>query len=383
MREMQPLLDAFRQHFSNPAAMLFRAPGRVNLMGEHTDYNQGFVLPCALNLYTYVICRPRPGPIITCRALVMPTQPDEFNLDQPILPREQGHWGNYVRGVAAVMRQRGVVLAGCELLIAGTLPQGVGLSSSASLEVALAMAFAAMAGQALTPQDNAGIGQQAENQFAGCQCGIMDQLICAAGVAEHALLLDCRDLAYQPVPIPDGLALMIIESGVKRKLTGSEYNLRRRQCEAAAAHLGKAWLRDVDAVQLVEHRHRLPALLAKRAAHVVSENDRTLSAAKALAEQDISALSQLMAASHRSMAEDFEISVPPIDFLVALLQEIIGEHGGARMTGGGFGGSVVALMPQALLADAEARVMGHYAQQTGLHPRVLLCTAAQGAQRLI
>jgi len=260
------------------------------------------------------------------------------------------------------------------------VPQGAGLSSSASLEVAIVQAFKTLQGLAdLDPTDMALIAQRAENRFVGCNCGIMDQLISARGQAGHALLLDCRTLQARAVPLPAGVAVLIVNSRVRRGLVDSEYNLRRRQCEAAAQHFGVTALRDATPAMLARHGAALDPVVLRRARHVVTENQRTLDACDALAAGDLRRMGELMAASHASMRDDFEITVPPIDRLVEILQEAIGPAGGARMTGGGFGGCVVALLPQAQVAAVVAAVESHYRTPAGESAAVYVCRAAAGA----
>jgi galactokinase len=305
---------------------------------------------------------------------------DEFALDAPIVPRQDAPWANYVRGVVKMLLERGLPLAGAELAIAGNVPQGAGLSSSASLEVAVGQAFKSLLGLSeLTPTDLALVGQRAENQFVGCNCGIMDQLISARGAAGHALLIDCRSLDAAPVPMPADLAVMIVHSRVRRGLVDSEYNARRQQCEAAARHYGVRALRDLDLATLEAGAAGLDPVVLRRARHVVSENRRTLEAAEALADNDLVRLGELMARSHDSMRDDFEITVPAIDRLVAITQQAIGAEGGARMTGGGFGGCIVALMPEARVESVRAVIEAGYRAPNGEAATIWVCHASAGA----
>ncbi len=379
--QLLALQQAFASHFQQAHNMAFQAPGRVNLIGEHTDYNDGFVLPCAINFYTWVLARPNEQQKIRVLALDYQQQ-DEFELRFPIEPHPVYSWANYVRGVANSLLQQGYALQGGDIAISGNVPKGAGLSSSASLEVALGLCFSHLSGFALSGRDNALNGQHAENHFVGCHCGIMDQLICALGQQHQALLIDTRSLTSTAVTIPDGLVVLIINSNVQRGLVDSAYNERRQQCEAAAQKLGIRALRDISYLELQQQQYKLSALEAKRARHVVSENDRTEQAAKALQQGDIRLLSRLMAQSHQSMQQDFEITVPAIDCLVQLVSIVIGQQGGVRMTGGGFGGCVVALLPEALVADVTALVKREYPKRTGLVADIFLCEASQGATRL-
>lgn len=377
---LQTRIDtAFAQHFGHAPTLHVRAPGRVNLIGEHTDYNDGFVLPCAIDFETRIAVGPRNDRQVRICACDYGDALDQFDLDAPITPRPDAQWANYVRGVVQVLLAKDLALGGMDMAIAGNVPQGAGLSSSASLEVAVGQAFNALYNsELLTPTDIALAAQKAENSFVGVNCGIMDQLISACGEADHALLIDCRSLTTQAVPVPAGLAVMIVHSHVQRGLVGSEYNTRRQQCEAAAAHYGVKALRDIDVARLERDAAGLDAVVLRRARHIVTENQRTLDAAQALSTGDLQRLGQLMAASHDSMRDDFEITVPPIDHLVAILQAAIGPQGGARMTGGGFGGCVVALLPEAVVPTARAAVAAQYRAPNGDAATVYVCHASAG-----
>lgn len=379
--QLLALQQAFASHFQQTHSMTFQAPGRVNLIGEHTDYNDGFVLPCAINFYTWIMARPNNS--LKVRVLAQDyQQQDEFDLSVPVEAHPLYSWANYVRGVAHSLQQQGHALKGCDIAISGNVPKGAGLSSSASLEVALGLCFSQISGFVLSGLDNALNGQRAENHFVGCHCGIMDQLICALGQQGKALLLDTRSLTGTAVTIPDSLKILIINSNVQRGLVDSAYNQRRQQCEQAAKKLGVKALRDISYLELRQQQYKLSDLEAKRARHVVCENDRTEQAAKALQQGDIRLLSRLMAQSHQSMQQDFEITVPAIDILVQLVSNVIGNEGGVRMTGGGFGGCVVALLPAALVPDVTAVVQREYPQRTGLFADIFVCEASEGAQQL-
>ena len=375
------LQQAFASHFQQQHSLAFQAPGRVNLIGEHTDYNDGFVLPCAINFYTWVLARPHNDRKIRVLALDYQQQ-DEFDLSLPIEQHPVYSWANYVRGVANSLLQQGNALEGCDIAISGNVPKGAGLSSSASLEVALGLCFSSVSGFVLSGRDNALNGQHAENHFVGCHCGIMDQLISALGQQGKALLIDTRSLNGTAVSIPDGLKILIINSNVQRGLVDSAYNERRQQCEQAANKLGLAALRDISYLELKQQEYKLSALEAKRARHVVSENDRTEQAAKALQQGDMRLISRLMAQSHQSMQQDFDITVPAIDTLVQLVSSVVGTEGGVRMTGGGFGGCVVALLPATLVDDVCTVVQREYPKRTGLQADIFVCEASQGAQQL-
>ena len=378
----QRLLAAFVNAFDAAPTLWAQAPGRVNLIGEHTDYNDGFVLPCAIDAGTLLALHPRSDGVVRVLATDYGRAVDEFRVDQPITRNEHKPWANYVRGVLSVMQERGLPLQGANVAIAGDVPRGAGLSSSASLEVAVAQAWQLMMNDtALTPTDLALIAQRAENAFVGCQCGVMDQLISARGEAGHALLIDCRSLQTTAVPMPEGAVVVIVESAIKRGLVDSAYNERRQQCEAAAHHLGLKALRDADLALLQARAGGLDEVTHRRAHHVITENQRTLQAADALKRGDLQHLGELMAQSHESMRADFEITTPAIDQLAQILRDAIGSEGGARMTGGGFGGCVVAVMPAKRVDAARTAVESQYRSPSGERGTVHVCHASAGAGR--
>lgn len=370
----------FRRAFGAEPTWLAHAPGRVNLIGEHTDYNAGFVLPCAINFGTTVALRLRRDTMVRVLACDLGDARDEFDLSAALSPSHTQAWANYVRGVLGELRALGLPAVGMELAIAGDVPKGAGLSSSASLEVALATAVVHAFGLPLSPTDIALLSQRAENHFVGCHCGIMDQLISACGQAGHALLIDCETLHTTAAPMPTDLAVMIVHSHVRRGLVDSAYNQRRAQCEAAAQHFGARSLRQVSLAQLQQAQGALDPVVWRRAHHVLTENQRTLATHAALAQGDLSALHHLMAESHHSMRQGFEITVPAMDQLVQLLQDALGGQGGARMTGGGFGGCAVALLPQSHVAEVSAAVQAHYRSPEGEAASVWCCTPSAGAQ---
>ncbi|ATM96655.1 galactokinase [Yersinia frederiksenii] len=370
----------FRQQFHHEPEITIKAPGRVNLIGEHTDYNDGFVLPCAIDYETVISCGKRDDRQIRVIAADYENQQDIFSLDAPIVPHPEYRWADYVRGVVKHLQLRHADFGGADLVISGNVPQGAGLSSSASLEVAVGQALQSLYQLPLSGVELALNGQEAENQFVGCNCGIMDQLISALGEQGHALLIDCRTLETRAVPMPDNVAVVIINSNVKRGLVDSEYNTRRQQCETAARFFGVKALRDVDPNLFFSIQDELDPVVAKRARHVITENERTLAAADALARGDLKLMGQLMHESHISMRDDFEITVPPIDHLVDIVKSVIGEQGGVRMTGGGFGGCIVALMPTSLVEQVRAAVAREYPKYSdGRTETFYVCQASQGA----
>lgn len=379
MTPKQQAEAAFRNSFGAAPERFFQAPGRVNLIGEHTDYNDGFVLPVAINFQTVVAARPAPERTIRLVAADYNNEQDAFSLDEPIEPHKTHLWANYIRGVIRGLVSRGFPVGGADLAISGNVPQGAGLSSSAALEVVIGQTFKSLFNLDISGADLALIGQEAEHTFVGTKCGIMDQLVCAKGQKGHALLIDCRSLETETVPIPGDLEILIVDSNVTRGLVDSAYNARREQCEDAARRLELKALRDISLENLEVRIGELPPLVAKRARHVVSENHRTREAAEALATANIARLSRLMADSHASMRDDFEISIPAIDFIVETISDVIGERGGVRMTGGGFGGCVVVLLPHDLVADVRTALTRTYEKKTGIKETVHICETMDGA----
>ena len=370
----------FQAAFGAPAAIFVQAPGRVNLIGEHTDYNDGLVLPAAIDYRTVIAARQRDDRVIRVVAADYDDAVDEYSLDHPIARLEKPMWANYVRGVIEQLVERGLPVRGMDMVVAGDVPQGAGLSSSASLSVAVCRLFATLPGFAhLSPTDLALIAQASENDFVGTKCGNMDQISSACGVEGHALLIDCRSLEVRPVPVPDNVAIMIFNSHVARGLVDSAYNTRREQCEEAARHFGIPALRDLDLATLEQRGGELDPMVLRRARHVVTENARVEDAAAALAAGDLARMGELMEASHASMRDDFEITVPPIDQLVGIVKSAIGTAGGVRMTGGGFGGCVVALVPHDLVEAARTAVEREYRSPNGSPATIYVCRAAAGA----
>lgn len=370
----QALLDrvtaTFAEHYGHAPDLVVRAPGRVNLIGEHTDYNDGFVLPCAIGPANMVAISKREDDTIDVVAADFDNARDAFRLQTPPERNLKQPWADYVRGMTLALQNAGHALSGAKMAIAGNLPQGAGLSSSAALAVAVGKAHLALNDIDIDNRRLAQIAQKAECDFVGTQCGIMDQLISAQGKAGHALLIDCRSLELTDAPLSDDVAIMIVHSGVTRGLVDGHYNARRRQCEAAAATMGVSALRDANLEMLTATN--LDAVTTARARHVITENQRTLEAADALAKSELVKLGTLMAQSHVSMRDDFEISVPAMDDLVAILQNAVGYQGGARMTGGGFGGAAVAIMPRARVADVQAKIETAYKTPKGDAPLIMV-----------
>ena len=371
--------QVFAETFGYAPTHTIQAPGRVNLIGEHTDYNDGFVLPCAIDYQTVIACAKRDDRQVRVVAVDYDRAQDTFALDAPITSVKEPMWANYVRGVVKHLQQRAPDFGGVDMVISGNVPQGAGLSSSASLEVAVGTVFQQLYNLALDGAAIAVNGQEAENQFVGCNCGIMDQLISALGQKDHAMLLDCRTLGTKPVSMPDDIAVVIINSNFRRSLVGSEYNTRRQQCETGARFFNKKALRDVELAEFEAAESQLDPEVAKRVRHVITENARTLEAAEVLSRGDLTRMGELMAESHASMRDDFEITVPPVDTLVEIVKAEIGDRGGVRMTGGGFGGCIVALMPLDRVDQVRAAVASQYEAKTGIKETFYVCKASEGA----
>ena len=365
----------FTRRFSAPPTFVVRAPGRVNLIGEHTDYNDGFVLPMAIDRAVWIALRPRGDGRVVCHSLDF-DQVVEFPLAG--LTRGTG-WAEYLKGVAWALQEAGYTLQGWEGVLAGDVPIGAGLSSSAALEMATARVFAVTSGLPWEATTMAKLGQRAENKWVGVNCGIMDQTISATGVAGHALLIDCRSLETQPVPLPPGTAVVVLDTATRRGLVDSAYNERRAQCEAAARFFGVPTLRDVDLVQFQAQAERLDDLTRRRARHVVTENARTLEAALVSEQGDAVALGYLMDASHVSLRDDFEVSSAELNAMVACAHQR-GSCYGARMTGAGFGGCAVALVRADAAHAFATAVAACYQVATGITPNVYVCVATNGAE---
>jgi galactokinase len=369
----------FAQHFGAFPTLVVRAPGRVNLIGEHTDYNDGFVLPMAIDRHVWVAASANQSGRVRAVAGDFEGASADIDLSVPIIAQPGGGWINYVAGMVALLRDEGVAIDGADIAITADLPAGAGLSSSAALENGVGLALATLAGRGDLPRTRlAELGQLTEHRFAGCQCGIMDQLVSASAVAGHALLIDCRDLSTTPIAMPSDAAVLIVHSGVERGLVDGEYNARRAQCFAAAAHYGVKALRDITPGDVHARSAGLDPVTTARARHVVGENVRTQAAAKALIAADYERLGQLMMASHASLREDFEVTVPDVDRLTDLLQSAIGSEGGARMTGGGFGGAVVAVTTRAVMPKVIETLEARYRTARGQPAWYMVADAVGG-----
>ena len=382
MTPQQLSQQKFNEHYGyNPEKTVF-APGRVNIIGEHTDYNDGFVMPCAINYGMAVSFAKRNDSIWRVYAIDINEQ-DEFDLSQDFT-RSEHKWANYVRGVVKyVQEQCPEFKQGADLVMTSDVPMSSGLSSSAALEISIGKTCQVLDNLPLSLAQIALIGQKAENKFVGANCGNMDQLTSALGQKDHLIMIDCRSLDIAPTPVPQGYSIAIINSNVKHDLVTGEYNSRRQECEQAAKFFGVKALRDVTPEQFHACENELKAeseLAYKRAKHVVYEDQRVLDAVAALKANDMVKLGQLMGESHDSMRDDFEITIPEIDYLVELAQVAIGKNGGARMTGGGFGGCIVCLVPNEKVEALRQLIADNYEKQTGIKETFYLCTASDGVR---
>lgn len=376
------LKKKFRKRYGKEPR-IFRAPGRVNLIGEHTDYNDGFVMPAAIDFYTRVAAAVREDHTVSIHSVNFS---DDIEFDLNKIDRMPDHWSNYARGVAWALQQTGHSLRGADLWVEGTVPIGAGLSSSASLEIAVAFALAAFNGPPLEPAELARIGQRAESEFVGMRCGIMDQFIACLGEEGHALMLDCRSLEYRLLPLDDHVAIVVCNTMVKHELASSEYNTRRAECEEGIRHLapflpGISSLRDVRLAQVESHSKDLPETIYRRCRHVVSENQRVEKAAEALRSHDLKKFGRLMAESHESLRENYEVSCPELDLMVELANQCQGVYG-ARMTGGGFGGSTVNLVERKAAGRFREFMTREYERQTSIAPEVYICDTAAGVEEI-
>ncbi len=377
------LLTRFAELYGmGTGVQIFRAPGRVNLIGEHTDYNDGFVMPMAIGFYTWIAAKRRADRVIEVYSEHF-SERISFTLDSLNGP-PTNHWSDFIRGVAETLQQAGHHLAGASLLIHGEVPIGAGLSSSASLEVSVALALVSLADLDVPLLDLAKLCQAAEHKYVGTRVGIMDPFVASFGVAGHALMLDCRSLEYQLLAIPNDLRVIVCNSMVRHELASGEYNRRRADCEAGVKVLHSLLpyvhsLRDVRIADLEKFGHALPPVVYRRCRHVVTENQRVLAAVNALQSQDADRFGRLLYRSHASLRDDYEVSCRELDLLVDLASSHPGVYG-ARMTGGGFGGCTVNLV-HSDYADAFGSEIAHaYAQTIGVSPEIYLCEPAQGAE---
>jgi len=381
MMGKETVIREFTQRWGSLPEVVVQAPGRVNLIGEHTDYNNGFVLPVAVNRYIWVAASRNSERKVTLYALnfreevTFPLDDIQFDGEKP--------WSNYQRGVAYVLQQEGFRLPGIKAVIGGDVPIGAGLSSSAAVEVAMALAFQLLGGFEVERPRLALLCQRAENEFVGMRCGIMDQFTSLLARENCALFLDCATLEYRYVPLPEDVSILVADTGVKRELAASEYNLRRQQCEDAVQLLHKRWpsvnsLRDVDPASMPGWEELLPEPLRRRARHVVNENNRVLQAVKALERGDAEEFGRLMNQSHISLRDDYEVSCPELDLLVETAWQTEGVYG-SRLTGAGFGGCTITLVARNYVTLLERKLKDAYQACFGVLPRIYNLQAVRGA----
>jgi galactokinase len=377
--------QAFTKTYGRPPKWLAAAPGRVNVIGEHTDYNDGFVLPMAIERYTVIAAAPAASGNMIQMSSTLGDAPARFDLGQPLKPGSKGAWSNYPAGVIAGFVARGFNPGGFDALIDSTVPFGGGVSSSAALEVATATLLEAITGHRLDPVEKALLCQKAEHDFAGMPCGIMDQFISVMGKENHLLLLDCRSRKPELVPMTDpSVALLVTNTNVKHELTGGEYAKRRAQCEQAAKILGVPSLRDASADKLEQARGKMENVVYRRARHVIGEIERTVHAAEGVRASNWPTVGQLMYASHASLRDDYEVSCPELDAIVEIALDIGTKGGviGCRMTGGGFGGCTVALVRADAVSAISEHLAAEYERRTKIKPTLFVSRPAAGAMVL-
>jgi galactokinase len=381
--DRKQFVKKFEQHFAG-VPRVFCAPGRVNLIGEHTDYNDGYVFPMAIGFYTTVAVFPTRDRKLYIRSENMN---ELIAVDLDDNEARRNHWSDYVAGMANVLEKEGLMLPGASLLIESDVPVGSGLSSSAALEMSSALALLSTVGGELNGEKLALLGQKAENQFVGMNCGIMDQFISVHGQENHALFLDCRTLDYELVPLKsDAIRIVICNTMVKHELGSSEYNKRRTECEKgveilSADYPGIKALRDISFAQFQKVQHKLPKAVQKRCRHVITEDERTLQSITALNANDTATFGRLMNASHDSLRDDYEVSCAELDLLVDVAR---GQDGclGARMTGGGFGGCTVNLVVADKVDVFVDNVCDAYERETALHPDIYISIPSRGAHEM-
>jgi galactokinase len=370
----ETVIKEFASRYHHPPTHIIRAPGRVNLIGEHTDYNDGFVMPLAIDQSLLLAISPRDDKRVSVYSFNLGSH---IRFDLADFSNTDSGWSEYIKGTSWALIEHGYPLEGWDGLLASDIPLAAGLSSSAALEMATIRAFEVVSNFSWEPIEMARIGQFAENNWVGVNCGIMDQLIVAVGKRGSAIMIDCQTLEYTALPIPEAAKIVIIDSGTRRGLVESAYNERRKECEAAAQIFGLTSLRDLDAEQFQSRMHNLPANVCRRARHVLTENQRVSEALEAMRANDAIRLGKILHAGHASLRDDFDVSRAEIDALV----EIAESHPqcfGARMVGGGFGGSVVSLVAHAAVDDFVKHVKSRYKQRIGLNAIFYVTNAQDG-----
>lgn len=376
--------QAFENRFQTAPEIIVRAPGRVNLIGEHTDYNNGFVLPVAVDRAAWLAAARAEEPWATIRAVNMRNDEAIFTVENT--PASVGGWADYPKSIVWAFLERNLQPVGLNAVLTSDVPVGAGMSSSAAIELAFAYAWAELGGFHIEPTALAQLCQQAENEYVGVNCGIMDQMICASGKAGHAMLLDTREMKHRYVPIPPGLALVVADSQVRRSLANSAYNARRGECEQAVSILKQhrpdiTSLRDVTFKDLQQYGRHLPETIFRRARHVITENQRVLRMAKALYEKQVEEVGAILGEGHRSLRDDYEVSIPELDTLVEAAVEVEGCYG-ARLTGAGFGGCILALVAEEVVDEVIQHISEVYDAQFGSRPPAYVTHPADGVSRV-
>lgn len=377
--------SAFRTRYNESPSLIVRAPGRVNLIGEHTDYNDGFVLPVAVDRAAWLAIAPRDDAWATVRAVDMKNDDQTFPVDR--VPSSDGSWADYPKGVVWAYLEDGRQPIGINAVLSANIPVAAGMSSSAAIEIAFGFAWDKLCGFGMTLPELALMCQKAENQYVGVNCGIMDQMISACGRAGHAMMLDTRTLERAYFSMPEGIAIVVADSMVRRALTGSEYNVRRAQCEQAVSvlqeHLpGIIALRDITMDELSRYESAMPEIVYHRARHVVTENARVLEVSRELYAGNIEHVGELLIEGHYSLRDDYEVSTPELDTLVATAIEVDGCYG-ARLTGAGFGGCIIALADENALPELQAHLSQVYEAEHGRQPTVYVTRPDNGVSQII
>ena len=376
--------ERFREVYGTSPSGTFRAPGRVNLIGEHTDYNDGFVMPAAIDFYSYAAIGERAGHTLSVYSEQF-NQSVEFSIAHLAGPPRK-HWSDYVRGVAAVLRDEGYPLRGANLVIDGQVPIGSGLSSSAAIEVTTALALTSLGGVTIPLLEVARLCQRAENTYTGARCGIMDQFVSCFGKRDHGLMLDCRSLEATYLQLPPNVRLVICNTMVRHELATGEYNERRASCERAVETIAKfrpevRALRDLTLEDLKHYQNQISSVDFRRCRHVITENDRVTDAKAALESADLARFGELMYLSHDSLDQDYEVTCRELNIMVKLAREFEGVYG-SRMTGGGFGGCTITLVESRVVPEFQATVAREYEKLTGLSPQIVVSAAAAGASEV-
>jgi galactokinase len=375
MSILEKLLQEFRDQFDEAPETIVRAPGRVNLIGEHTDYNDGFVLPMAIDRYIWIALRPRDDQRVLLRSLEFESLVD---LSLNNIQHTEG-WQEYVHGIAWVLKENKFDVRGWEGILSGNIPVGAGLSSSAALEISLLKAFWAISDLDWDGSLMAKFARKADNEWVGVKSGIMDQMISANARKDYAMLLDCRSLSTEFVPLPKEINVIVLDTATRRGLIDSKYNDRVNECNTAAECFGYETLRDVSLETFEESKIKLEETTFKRARHVISENQRTLDAAKAMVNNDPLIVGDLMNSSHESLKKDYEVSSKELNIMVRIAKDQKGCHG-ARMTGAGFGGCAVALVQKEITEEFQKNIYKEYHDTTGIKPNIYACKAGAGAE---